>query len=116
MHQSLSSSCRGTTPVLDTIGQPATDRSRQAKATTTAAAVVASPWRAHRGIEAEKARLQSLLEEAEEERRHCGGVVQAALLKSITKSEAAITALDVNSGGTALDRLSDDAKLRELQQ
>ena len=98
----------GTAPAAATShGPPAIDRSRPAKA---------APWRAHLCIDAEKTRLQAFLEEAEEERRHCGGVVQETLLKNIAKSEAAIIALDDNSGSPAPDRLGYDAKLREFQQ
>ena len=110
------STAAGTNPVAGNSGQPAPARSAQSKATTTAAAVVAAPWRAHRGIDAEKTQLQSLLAEADEQNKYCDGVVRASLFGSIAKSEAIIVALDTNSGGTATDRLGHEATLRQLQQ
>ena len=95
--------------------QPAAAPATQAKVTATAAATIAAPWRTRSSIEHEKATLQSLHAEADEQRLYTGGVVQEALLAKIFKSEAIIVALDTNSGGLAVDRLGDEANLRRLQ-
>ena len=85
----------------------------QAQATVDAPAAK-PPWRVRSCIEKEKAILQALQEQADQQKLFCGGTVQKDLLSKIVKAEARIVELDSNSGGHAVDRLGDDANLKRL--